>query len=117
MRPLIITTYTKVHTIKGFKEKIEELRLESVKQLKLASMIEENTSISEIVDTSPLKKDETFKFLKFLELSELISIKVRQSDSEDSEDKTVIDPLSDNTVIISEKILNDQIDHELKKTD
>ncbi|MGI9533708.1 MAG: DUF4388 domain-containing protein, partial [Thermodesulfobacteriota bacterium] len=108
-----------IHTEEEFIHKIHDLNLISNKQFKLASMIKENSSIKYVIDNSLLKEDETFKFLKFLELSELISIERIYADISDAKhtDESVFDPFGESTLIINEKIIKEQFNSDIKKTD
>ena len=83
-----------VHVREEIYDKLNDLKINSVKQIKLANMIKENYRIGEIIDNSPLKQNETYKFLKFLELSELISIERSTIETSESiSDEIIFDPL------------------------
>jgi len=99
------------------KDKIYDLNLSSIKEIKLASMINDDCSISEIVTNSPLEQSETFKFLKFLDLSELISIDKNypQAGNTTQTKKMLVDPLGDKTVLLNESIIAEEINEGLKK--
>ncbi|MGI9534994.1 MAG: polysaccharide biosynthesis tyrosine autokinase, partial [Thermodesulfobacteriota bacterium] len=101
-----------IHPKEGLQTKLSELKLTSINQIKLANMIEDNCTISSIVGNSPLKPDETFKFLKFLELAELIS--VEHSINQQPND-LLIDPLDDNTFLVNENVIEERINDEIKK--
>ncbi|MGI9534231.1 MAG: serine/threonine-protein kinase [Thermodesulfobacteriota bacterium] len=97
--------------------KIYELNLSSIKEIKLANMINDDCSISDILDKSPVDQSETFKFLKFLDLSELISIEKSyvQTGNTTETRKLIIDPLGDKTVLLNESIIAEEMNEGLKK--
>ena len=97
--------------------KIYELNLSSIKEIKLANMLNEDCNISEIISNSPLEQPETFKFLKFLDLSELISIEKSYSQTGNTTQtkKMIIDPLGDKTVLLNETIIAEEMNEGLKK--
>jgi len=85
--------------------KIGELNLNSIKEIKLINMIKEEISISDLVTASPLSNQDTFKLLKFLDLTELVSIEKNYSSSSNTATQTqknLIDPFSDKTVLLDE---------------
>jgi len=98
--------------------KIGELTLNSIKEIKLINMIKDEISINDIVNSSPLSKLDTFKLLKFLEMTDLISIEKNYSSTSKTVTQTqnnLLDPFSDNTVLLNESIIEKQIDEALKK--
>lgn len=85
--------------------KIGELNLNSIKEIKLINMIKEEISISDLVTASPLSNQDTFKLLKFLDLTQLISIEKKYSSPSNTATQTqknLIDPFSDKTVLLDE---------------
>jgi len=98
--------------------KIGELNLNSIKEIKLINMIKEEISISDIVTSSPLSKLDTFKLLKFLDMTELISIEKNYSSTSNTAtqiQKNLLDPFSDNTVLLNESNIEKQISNAIKK--
>ena len=98
--------------------KIGELNLNSIKEIKLINMIKEEISISDLVTASPLSNQDTFKLLKFLDLTELISIEKDYSSSSNTATQTqknLIDPFSDKTVLLKESYIEKQISDVIKK--
>ena len=97
--------------------KIYELNLSSIKEIKLANMLNDDCNISDIITNSPLDQPETFKFLKFLDLSELISIEksYTQTGNTTQTKKMLIDPLGDKTVLLSDSIIAEELNEGLKK--
>ena len=99
------------------KNKICDLNLSSIKEIKLANIISDNSSISDIIANSPLDQPETFKFLKFLDLSGLITIEksYTQTGNTTQTKKILIDPLGDQTVLLNESIIEEEMNEGLKK--
>jgi serine/threonine protein kinase len=98
--------------------KIGELNLNSIKEIKLINMIKEEISISDLVTASPLSNQDTFKLLKFLDLTELVSIEKNYSSSSNTATQTqknLIDPFSDKTVLLNESYIEKQISDVIKK--
>ena len=97
--------------------KINDLSLNSVKEIKLIDLIKEDIAISDVMSNSPLSQSETFKILKFLDLAELISIekKYTQTGNTTQTKKMLIDPLGDKTVLLNETKIEEQITEALKK--
>jgi len=98
--------------------KIVDMNLNSIKEIKLINMIKEDISISDLVSNSPLSNQDTFKLLKFLDLAELISIEKNYSNTSNTTTQTqkmLIDPLGDKTVILSESNIKVQISESIKK--
>jgi len=98
--------------------KIGELNLNSIKEIKLINMIKEEISISDLVTASPLSNQDTFKLLKFLDLTELVSIEKNYSSSSNTATQTqknLIDPFSDKTVLLKESYIDKQISDVIKK--
>ena len=98
--------------------KIGELNLNSIKEIKLINMIKEEISISDLVTASPLSNQDTFKLLKFLDLTELVSIEKNYSSSSNTATQTqknLIDPFSDKTVLLNESYIEKQISEVIKK--
>ncbi|MGI9534649.1 MAG: GumC family protein, partial [Thermodesulfobacteriota bacterium] len=96
---------------KELKSKIKELKLiSSIKQIQLAELIESNGYIKDIVTNSPLEQDETFKFLKFLELAELITIEHSENNQTDE------DLLSESIILVSENDIEKRINDKIKES-
>lgn len=98
--------------------KIGELNLNSIKEIKLINMIKEEISISDLVTASPLSNQDTFKLLKFLDLTQLISIEKKYSSPSNTATQTqknLIDPFSDKTVLLNESYIEKQISNVIKK--
>ena len=98
--------------------KIKSINFGSIKEIRLANMVKDQVEISEIIENSPLDKQETFKFLKFLDLADLISIDKNYSSQPKKSGKNqtmFLDPLGDKTVVLSETLIKEQIGEELKK--
>ena len=98
--------------------KIGDMNLNSIKEIKLINMIKEDISISNLVSNSPLSNQDTFKLLKFLDLTELISIEKNYSHTSNTTTQTqkmLLDPLGDNTVLLSESKIEEQISDAMKK--
>jgi len=98
--------------------KIGDMNLNSIKEIKLINMIKEDISISNLVSNSPLSNQDTFKLLKFLDLTELISIEKNYSPTSNTTTQTqkmLLDPLGDNTVLLSESKIEEQISDAMKK--
>ena len=98
--------------------KIKSINFSSVKEIRLANMVKDQVEISKIIENSPLDRQETFKFLKFLDLADLISIDKSYSTQPKKSGKNqtmILDPLGDKTVVLSESIIKEQIGEELKK--
>ena len=103
---------------KELTEKISELSLSSVQEIKLANILSEKITINEILSESPLDHQDTFKFLKFLDLAQLITIEKNKSSTKklNKKQKTaILDPLGDKTVILSETDIEEQLNEALKK--
>ena len=98
--------------------KIGDLNLNSIKEIKLINMIKDEISISDLVSGSPLSNQETFKLLKFLDLTELITIEKKYSNTSNTTTQTqkmLIDPLGDKTVLLNETNIEEQISEAIKK--
>ena len=98
--------------------KISDLNLNSIKEIKLINMIKDDIGISELVSGSPLSNQETFKLLKFLDMTELISIEKNYSNTSNTTTQTkkmLIDPLGDKTVLLNETNIEEQMSEAIKK--
>ena len=98
--------------------KIGDLNLNSIKEIKLINMIKEDINISDLVAGSPLDNQDTFKLLKFLDMTELISIEKKYSNTSNTTTQTqkmLIDPLGDKTVLLNETNIEEQISEAIKK--
>lgn len=94
-----------LYTSEKLKQKTSELSLSSSRQYKLVNMLRSSVNISNLISTSPLDRNDTVKFLKFLLLAQLIKIEKQRSVK-----KTYIESSVD-TIPLNDE----EIESELKK--
>ena len=72
---------TKVKSIRDISGELLKLKLNSPKEIKLAGMIENGKTIGDLIQKSPLNRDDTLRFLFFMRLSDLVDIEIDNSEN------------------------------------
>ena len=86
----------------NFNDELNKLTFTTVKHFKLANNISENNKVGDIIKKSPLNKNETFKFLFFLEKAKLIEMEDSKINNSIENEKLSTDPFKDDTVLLTD---------------
>lgn len=81
-------TDTKINSTRDISTELLKLKLNSPKEIKLASMLENNQTIGELLEKSPLSENDTLRFLFFLKLSDLTDFDIPGVDLSENVQRT-----------------------------